>query len=373
MDDKFIKSIVLAYANKHDIKGDKNKLAEYFSEDIRGHLHALREEDIYAYNSIYDQSKGYQGEVIEIYLNKVVFESVDAAIGGAIEGGGSVIGGLGKGLMDLAGGVASGVGSMVDGVGKIFSSGAFTLDTITKHFLGITLLILLLVKTSLGRMLSKNIFKAASSIGGGFETVGSFLTKRGRYFKFRYSIIQKNAVQCYKTAGVTPDDVNLLHYLSVGDTRLGLSEKSLSEAQALQKCFINYSIESISLLMKSYFLCLKNTGGFETVEKLSANDIIKVTSGVELSAMCQEYYTIVKESFDNFYHLLDFVYDDKEDRKKTEIMNLKDRIIQERAFVRTVQNVNKFGSFPKRPQQPFQKPVPNFKKQQIPFQKENDE
>jgi hypothetical protein len=360
MDQKFIKSMVLAYANKHEIPGDKHKLADFFAEDIMMHMHKLRDEDIYAYTSIYDRSKAYQGEVIETYLDKVMIEmstgeavtsiatGAGEAVGGTLGGIASGIGDAASGIGKLLGGLGAGIGGTVRGIGEIFQSGSSAMGNITRHFITITLVILLLIKTSAGKMLSKSFFGAASSIGIGLESVGQFITKRGRYFKFRYSIIQKNAVACYKEAGVTPEDVGLLHYLAVGDTRIGISEKSIVESADLQNCFVKFAIEQIALLMKSYFLCLKNTGGFDAVENLTSSDIIKITSGVELSAMCQEYYTQVKEAFENFYHLLDFVYGDNNKKKKDQIMELKTRVIQERSFVRKVNNVDRFGSFPKK-------------------------
>lgn len=194
-----------------------------------------------------------------------------------------------------------------------------------------------------GGKVTKGILYFASQFGKLLTSIGKFITRHGRYWKFRYAIIQQNARKCYTECGVSEKDIGVLYYLSTGSKTPPISSpEAMRNAQCLSGCYIKYTMEVLSLLTKSYFICLKKTGDFDQVESIGPDDILKVLSGLKLSNTCLDYYNEMKDLFSEFNHLLDYVHG-KNETKKTEAMRmLKEKLIAARNEVKNVRNLQRY-------------------------------
>ena len=202
---------------------------------------------------------------------------------------------------------------------------------------------------------SKIMAKGLEAIGNIADKTGQFISTLGKELKLRYAIVYKNLESCYADAGVKSEDVGALHYLGVNDDPVTpqLSANIVKQTEKLKECYVKYQIETLSMLFKSYSLCLMKTGDTISIKKLQDDDILKVISGLQLSTACKEYYETIKQSFDNFYKLLDLIYD--KDSKKTEKMqDLKNELIKARDFS-SKQNIKPFDNKDGKPSYPNNK------------------
>lgn len=183
-------------------------------------------------------------------------------------------------------------------------------------------------------------FKILSKIGRFFEGLGKFFIDSGRFFKFKYAIIRENNELCYRNCKVDPDTLSGLAYTYGKSFQFAINAKELAQVQCLSKCYLDYVIECIHLLSKSYFICLRNTSQFKDFQDMKADDLMKVMSSLELGSTCKEYFDYIKESFDNFYSLVDHVFDKEKDKQEA-IQRLRDRISNARSEVANSKDLKK--------------------------------
>jgi hypothetical protein len=290
MDVRFLKTIAEAYIVKYGLH--ESLTVDKIYEDVYDLIKELRETDIELYDHLYDSPRLQQQAILMSYfqLEYGSDEEIDESI--TIP----------------------------------------TASIITGIFLYLY-----------GGKLTKGILYFANQFGKLVTYVGKGLTRHGRYWKFRYAIIQQNARKCYTECGVSEKDISVFHYLSTGSKEPMISSpKASKQAQCLSGCYIKYTIEVLSLLTKSYFVCLKKTGDFDQVQNIGPDDILKVLSGLKLSNTCLDYYNEMKDLFSEFNHLLDYVHG-KNETKKTEAMRmLKEKLIAARNEVKNVRNLQRY-------------------------------
>jgi len=186
---------------------------------------------------------------------------------------------------------------------------------------------------------SNHMFLFAKKMGDFFEKVGNFLVKHSQSMKFRYVIIQQNISKCYRACGVTEKDITMFHYLATKkDIKFG-TVKSISQGDCLRNCYIDYTIETIALLTKSYFICLKKTGAFADVQNTKPDDLLTMLSGLKLSSRCKEYYDLMKDIFDNFYSLLDYIYEKDQSSKDAQLQRLKLKLVESKKYVENIKSI----------------------------------
>lgn len=290
MDVRFLRTTTEAYITKHGLQHSLDVNEIY--NDLYSMIKELRENDIELYHQLYDTNLMQKVRIIDSYLehiygsDEVLAEDFGAAV--------------------VAGGVMA-------------------------------------ILTYLYRdRITKRILKTGKDIGEGFTKVGKYLSRKGRYWTFRYAIIQQNAAKCYRACGVNEKDITVWHYIATKHDAIIGSKDSIKEGNCLSICYIDYTIETISLLAKSYFVCLKKTGDFQQALNARPDDLLNMLSGLQLSASCKDYYDLMREAFDNFYVLLDYVYGKNEIKKKKKITELRSKLIQSRQFIAKQNNLQQF-------------------------------
>jgi hypothetical protein len=187
--------------------------------------------------------------------------------------------------------------------------------------------------------ISKGFWNIVATLGEGVETLGKFLARHGKYFQIRYAIVQENTRKCYAHCGITkPSDISALTYTSIKSSSYVATPKSIEQGKCLRECYILELIEVIALHMENYFACLKRTGGFDVVQKTDSDDIMKMVSSTNISAACESYYNAAREALDNFYRILELVYDShsEADKRLEKINALRTKIYEARQSVQKV-------------------------------------
>jgi len=270
MNRQFLENIIDAYVLDRDIHS-KNivEIKENLVYEISDLMKLLYETDIELYDMIYDRTKLFQQQVIYNYLdNSYIKESND---------------------------INNEENVLVESLGVVLGA---------TGVLGV-----------IGSLLFPNIptylMRGLYNIGSLVTSIGASLIREGRYFKFRYSIIQRNVNECYIKCKVSPDDINLLTYLNTSHNNPILTnEKQITIAKCLRDCYVEYYIESTALSLQRYLVCLKNTGQLSNVS--GNEDISKILSVLNVGGeQCKEFYENVNDMVDNFYTLIDFVYGDR--------------------------------------------------------------
>lgn len=216
-----------------------------------------------------------------------------------------------------------------------------------------------------GKSIAKGVTKVLATLGEGFETLGKWLARQGKYQQLRYAIVQENTRKCYSKCGIQkPSDISPFTYISIKtDTNIG-TVKSVEQGKCLRECYITELIETIALHMENYFACLKRTGSFDIVQKTDSDDIMKMVSSTNVSAACESYYNAAREALDNFYRVLEMVYDShsEADKRLEKINALRTKIYEARQIVQKVnQNeIQRYSQPTFRP--PHQQPNPNFRR-----------
>jgi len=306
MDRRFLLELCDAYLIDHNVHANHDKkiisqMKEKITFEVLDLVQELRDTDIELYNQLWDQTKTYQQQVIKSYLD-MCYE----------------------------------VDNQVDENGEVIQEGL--------TFAGGAIITAALYYISQGQI-SKFTFNTLSTIGKVMESVADKIRKQGRYFKFRYAIVQRNAMKSYANCGVDPKDINVMTYMQAGQSNFPFSSNiAMKQGSCLRESYVNYVIEVICLQLKNYFACLKWTNDFSVVEKSNGNDLMKTISGLNLSAACKEHYDDVRESFSNFHDLIEFVYDDDDRRKMDMTEKLKKRVVESRDQIKRTKNVNQFNS-----------------------------
>lgn len=303
MDVNFLSSVIESYMVNHNVYGeynkqDINKIKKTLIEDVAQLVTILREDNIELYDWFYDKPKSFQTSVLHDYFDMSYKKNDEEQLN-------EIIASIG---------VLTGVG-------------------------------LAMVAYAMKNKITGYAFKQMSNIGTFMEALGTFLSKRGRYSKFRYAILNKNAKQCYIDCKVDEEEISAFSYFSLKKSPSNIpftTEKSAEQAKCLRNCYMTHSIEAISMLMEDYFACLKQNGEFGQVESARPDDILKIISGIQVGSTCEEYYKFAKESIDKFEDLLDFIYEKDSDKQK-ERMRLKDKVIKARTTILRTNNLNQYN------------------------------
>lgn len=218
-----------------------------------------------------------------------------------------------------------------------------------------------------GKSILKGAFKTLSVLGEAFETLGKWLARHGKYSQIRYSIIQENTRKCYALCGIQkPSDLHALTYFTVNPSSMIGGAKSIEQGKCLRECYISELIAVIALHMENYFACLKRTGGFDVVQKTDADDIMKMISSTNVAASCESYYTAAREALDNFYRLLEMLYDSRSeaDERLKKINALRTKIYEARQTVQksNEKQIQRYGQAPFKPPQQSTQQNPNFRR-----------
>lgn len=268
------------------------------SDELKSFMRDLRENDIELYEQIYDQSRMQQRKIINYYLEGV-FEDEYSSV-------------LQEGIVET--GILIGVASLVGIMSSIFSS------------------------KKLGRATMKTLEKITDF----FDGIAKFLiTNRNRNLKFRAAIIRKNAEECYKKeCNVDPDDLGIGSHMKVthspDDPPKSFSERT---AVCLRDCYLERLVDMIALLFETYFACLKRTGEFDKLEQAkTSNDLVKIVTGTSLSRHCESYFDKIKESFDNFHELLDFLFPQNRRTKGYWRDQLRDKLLEKKNQIQKQEN-----------------------------------
>ena len=305
MDRRFLLELCDAYLIDHNVHANHDKktisqMSERITFEVLDLVQELRDTDLELYNQLWDQTKTHQQQVIKSYLD-MCYE----------------------------------VDNQIDNNGEVIQEGL--------TWLGWTALTGAVYYLAQGQ-LSKFVFSSVATLGKVMESIADKLRKQGRYFKFRYAIIQRNAAKAYTTCGVDPKDINTFTYLQAGQSNFPFSSaKAIKQGACLREHYVSYVIEVICLQLQNYFACLKWTSQFSSVENSNGNDLMKTISGLNLSAACKEHYDDVRESFSNFHDLIEFVYDN-DDRKKMDMTEkLKKRVVESRDQVKKTNQLKQFN------------------------------
>ena len=294
MDVRFLGEVSDAFIVKHSLYNKCTK--DELQQDLYSLIKELRETDIELYDHLYDTNRIQQVKILETYLDYQYRMNGD--------------------------------GQVIEEIGPI-----------SLAIGGISALVTILYQNRI----NKAIFATAKSIGEVVSGIGEFLTKHGRYWKFRYAIVQQNAKKCYLTCDIDEKTLSAWTYFSVGkEPPILASQETFRQGECLKKCYVRFSIESIALLAKSYFACLKRSGGWQEVMDARPDDILTVVSGLQLSSLCQAYYEEMKKSMDMFSDLLDFVFGTSSPAKQGALKDLKNKVIESRKEINKANNLNQF-------------------------------
>ncbi len=285
MDVRFLKGISEAYVMDSDLNQEPDQIFEELYDVVK----FLQTYDNELYNELYEGTKLQQQRILKNYLD-ISFEQEEQPL-----------------TEDI-----------------VLTTGA---------------VISFIVATIFGKSIAKGITKTLSVIGKAMETFGNWVSRQGKYQQVRYAIIQENTRKCYAKCGIQkPSDIHVLTYVSIKAGSASGGEKTVAQGMCLRECYIGELIETIALHMENYFACLKKTGSFDVVQKTDSDDIMKMVSSTNVAAACESYYTAAKEALDNFYKVLELVYDSysEADMRLEKVNALRTRIYTAR---QTVQNI----------------------------------
>lgn len=302
MDRKFLEEVTKGYLVDHDVYGEFQEsqvetIYETVFNELKETVDFIYEVDQNTYAQVKSYSKLRQQRVLEIYLNSMYLKDDE------IEEG-------------IIGGAASVIGSTASGIGSAFASlplwgqggvGILTIYFLYKH----------------KGEISRKIFNVIKQIGKVSESVGDFLQKRGRFARFRYAVIQENVEKCYKKCGVRDLNKNL----SVKDylnKYAADNPKATEKAKCLAQCYVQHEVAKVKLVMKMYFICLRQTGNFDNIRDLSTEKFMSMLMSGDnnqkdigiVGASCVEYFKTIDESMKNINTMIEYFFEDRRNRQE---------------------------------------------------------
>jgi hypothetical protein len=201
--------------------------------------------------------------------------------------------------------------------------------------------------------------KILSAIGESLETLGRKLARGGKYLQIRTAIIYENTRKCYAKCGITqPSDIHFFTPFAIKTSTSFGGTETVEQGKCLRECYIEELIDLIGLHMENYFACLKRTGSFDVVQKTDSDDIMKMVSSTNVATTCESYYTAAREALDNFYRVLELVYDKLDSNKRLEKINkLRSKIYESRQVIQRAndRDMNRYSN-EKFPSQTAQQP-----------------
>jgi len=192
------------------------------------------------------------------------------------------------------------------------------------HMPASTYVILLLVIYWKRRQISKRVFQIIRYIGAVSEKVGDFLQRKGRFARFRYVVLQENVERCYRRCGITnlSRDINVKDYFNkyAGDS-------GSANAQCLANCYVEHEVAKVKLVMKMYFVCLRQTGAFDNIKELSTERLTTALMADQneqqtkrqldiVGTACVEYFAIIHRSMQSINSMIEYFYSDRQTQQK---------------------------------------------------------
>ena len=286
MDVRFLKEISEAYI----IDSGLEQTPDQIFEDLFDIVKFLREYDLPLYNELYETTSLRRQQLLKTYLDSIYIQE--------------------------------------DENGVISEEIAITIPA--------SLILGGIVTLLMGKPFARSVARVLSSIGNVIESLGRKLARQGKYWQIRYAIVYGNTHKCYVKCGISkPSDIKILAPFSIKNSSMLGGAKNVEQGRCLRECYISGLIDLIGLHMENYFACLKRTGSFEVVRSTDSDDIMKMISSTNISAVCESYYNAAREALDNFYRVLELVYNspNEEDKRLEKINALRSKIYECRQIV----------------------------------------
>jgi len=299
MDRRFLLDVCDAYLVDHNVYSEQPKkiisqVREKIVDEVLDLVHELRETDVELYDQLWDRTKLDQQQIIKTYLDYCYEEEQ---------------------LLN-------------EDITTIVSTG----------------MLAFLVSWLSSGQISKTVFRGVEEVGKWMEGLAGTLRRQGRYFKFRYAIIQRNVKRCYTQCGVEPKDIGFLTYTQLKHKgSLLTTQEAVSQGKCLRKCYIEYAIAAIALKTQNYFSCLRYTGAFDQIENIRDNELLTTITSVNLSSTCKSHFDDAKESFSRFNDLLDFVYGNNSQKKQEASRKLQTQLVGAKRQIKKVRNLQQIN------------------------------
>jgi len=351
MDRKFLEEITEGYITNHDVFSDfKPKQVDLIRETIYTDLcevcDQLRLEDNELYNKVFFNSRFYQNDVFENYLN-IRYKSEAKQI-------------VDDEVLDE--GFITGTMALITKFIMFATSLSATSYLFVIAFFGIILALY-------GKAIGKRAFKTLHDLGRLFEKFGKVISKAGKGFQLRYAIIQKNFDHCYRKAGIDDlNKINLTEYFNKGAGSSGSSFLSTAKAHVLINCYVETLLDLIKLQLTMYLTCIKSTKGFQQITNMSAVQFMAYihsnqykTAEFNVNIVCNEYFEIAVEQIRKFDDVIDFFYKKESDKRQ-----ITQRLIQtveaaQNEITRGQQDIRKFSNIKNAPTNLSHNPSSNKK------------
>lgn len=157
--------------------------------------------------------------------------------------------------------------------------------------------------------------------------LANLIKKHGNWVKYRFMVALSNEEQCYKTAGVTKDDINFLDVIFAGkskelDKSILLTKSGADMMSKLRTCFLQHVVEKISIFFDLYFDCVRKTGNWNKIGTLQDDKLIELFRVKGSSyEMCDEYLVYARKAVNIYEEILDSLFaGDQSERAKWEIL-----------------------------------------------------
>ena len=265
MDVRFLKDISEAYIIDSEIDMPPDKIFEELYDVVK----LLREYDLELYNQLYESTKIQQQQLFKTYLD-ITFN---------------------REIIQEEFAISTGVYALISILTMLFNG-----------------------------PIIRATYSLAEKAGKFFEYMTGWINKQGKYMQVRYAMIYKNTKRCYMKCGIdTKKDIANTSFFEKLKTKQG---------QCLRECYLEEICDVIAIGMENYFACLKRTTGFEGLRSTNADDLLTMISRTNLSASCENFYTVARESLEHFYIVLDLMYDKRleADKRLLKINDLRSKI-----------------------------------------------
>ncbi len=297
MDSKFLENICEAYKIDRNLYEQTSTL--YLFKEIYKSLYEIKLKDIETYNEFHKLSKLKQKNIVYEFLD-YEFKNNEEPINEI-------------GLIGLT--------SLVPIVGYIL----WQLFDIPKT------------------KLAGRVMKDVSKFLGLFQKFGKWIQNKGRYWKFKYAILNQQKEEDFRRCRVHPNEITgeFYSYLKSTPNEKNISADTVDKAKCLREAFVNNLIKHIAFVLESYFVCLKKTGNFEKIENLPPSNIMETIAKLNLSSSCVEYHKFAQEQLEAFNDILDTIYD-SDHLKQQKINQLVQKISKVKNKVSNIRNMKQY-------------------------------
>lgn len=195
-----------------------------------------------------------------------------------------------------------------------------------------------------------NLFKSIAHV---FSVIGDILKKPEEEIKYRYILTFKNEESCYKRAGIKYTDLGFRHMMSMKDDsffRSFMDSATEHKIDILRNCFVEAYLERIAIFFDLYFDCLKKTGRWNEVRDMSDDKVIAMFHmHGGMFPLCDEYKEKAVDAIGTYESLLDFIYQDKPEKKSKWLLLLNRYIVDSKNNKEKIMNDHRDSISRKRP------------------------